>query len=355
MKRIFYFILFLIVIDCLVTPTSSLAQKIETEDCMFLSSLHYTAKGMEYWYSKENGGLEKITGVPYSELGCKNCHIKGCDNCHKKSKSNKSEYSTTIAGKQSMCLKCHARERAIMKIDLEAGQEDVHVTHDMTCIDCHSAKEMHGDGKEYISMRQEGAMDTECENCHDNIEPTKSHLVHNDKVDCKACHARHVLSCTNCHFDVMKKTGKRKAIPVSGWTFLINHKGKVTSGNMQTFVAKGNKTFLIFAPHMSHSITKNGRKCKDCHRTEISKHVNEGKLVLTWIENGKVENLKGVIPVAEEVDYECIYQDLKENKWIVIDNPSKPLIQYPAFGEPLSKKQLDKLMKFQKLPINKNK
>jgi len=29
-------------------------------------------EGMEYWYDKANGGLEIISGVPYSNLGCKN-------------------------------------------------------------------------------------------------------------------------------------------------------------------------------------------------------------------------------------------------------------------------------------------
>ncbi|HMK52138.1 MAG TPA: hypothetical protein VK551_06535, partial [Thermodesulfobacteriota bacterium] len=43
----------------------SFAQEIRKENCFFLSSLHYTAKGMEYWYDKANGGLETISGVPY--------------------------------------------------------------------------------------------------------------------------------------------------------------------------------------------------------------------------------------------------------------------------------------------------
>ena len=70
----------------------SSAQEIKKENCFFLSSLHYTAKGMGYWYDKANGGLEIISGVPYSNLGCKNCHTPGCDRCHKVVKNGKSEY-----------------------------------------------------------------------------------------------------------------------------------------------------------------------------------------------------------------------------------------------------------------------
>lgn len=52
--------------------TSNADQRpVEESSCFYLRSLHYTANGMAHWYSKENGGLEQLTGIPYSELGCK--------------------------------------------------------------------------------------------------------------------------------------------------------------------------------------------------------------------------------------------------------------------------------------------
>jgi hypothetical protein len=323
----------------------SFAQEVKKENCFFLSSLHYTAKGMGYWYDKANGGLEILSGVSYSSLGCKNCHTPGCDRCHRVTKDGKAEYSTKAAKNQEMCLECHAREKAIIGIDRAAKQEDVHLAKGMKCMDCHSSTEVHGDGKEYISLKQSGAMDTKCEKCHPSVKPTDSHTIHGGKLDCKACHVRHVVSCTNCHFDTLVKEGKRVAIPVSGWVFLMNHGEKVTSASMQTFVVKGNKTFFMFAPHMSHSVMKEGRKCDTCHGTEIMKQVQKGKVTLTWLEGGKVKNLKGVIPVVKGVDYQCIYQDRKEGKWVPVKNPSPPLYHYAAFGEPLSKEQLDRLVR----------
>ncbi|MGB9630358.1 MAG: hypothetical protein ACPL6D_17015, partial [Thermodesulfobacteriota bacterium] len=142
---------------------NSYGQKIKKENCFFLSSLHYTAKGMGYWYDKANGGLEIISGVPYSNLGCKNCHVPGCDRCHKVEKDKTFKYSTEAAKNQAMCLECHAREQAIIGIDRAANQEDVHFAKGMKCMDCHTSSEMHGDGIEYISMKQPGAMDTNCE------------------------------------------------------------------------------------------------------------------------------------------------------------------------------------------------
>jgi hypothetical protein len=212
-------------------------------------------------------------------------------------------------------------------------------------MDCHSSREMHGDGTEYMSLKQPGAMDTKCEKCHPSVKPTDSHTVHGDKLDCKACHVRHVVSCTNCHFETQIREGKRTAIPVSGWVFLMNYAGKVSSASMQTFVLKGNKTFFMFAPHMSHSVMKEGRKCDGCHGTTTMKDVQNGKVKLLWFEKGKVMNLKGVIPVVKGVDYQCIYQDRKEGKWIPIQNPPEPLYHYAAFGEPLSKEQLDRLVR----------
>jgi hypothetical protein len=154
---------------------------------------------------------------------------------------------------------------------------------------------------------------------------------------------RHVISCSNCHFDTLVKEGKRVAIPLSGWVFLMNYNGKVTSANMQTFVVSENKTFLMFAPQNSHSIMKEGRKCDECHATEIVKKVREGKLSLTWFENNNLKNVKGVIPVVDGVIYDSVYQNYKDGKWIPISNPPLPMIHYAAFGEPLSKEQLKKM------------
>jgi hypothetical protein len=152
-----------------------------------------------------------------------------------------------------------------------------------------------------------------------------------------------VVSCSNCHIETLVNERKRIDIKVSGWVFLLNYNGKVTSATTQTFVVPGNKTFLMFAPQNSHSIMKQGRKCDDCHGTEIVKKVQNGKLKLTWLENNELKNVKGVIPVADGVTYDCVYQDFRDGKWIPIENPPAPMIHYAGYGSPLSKDQLKKL------------
>lgn len=327
------------------------SEDIKKEDCFFLSSLHYTTRGMAYWYNKANGGLETLTGIPYASpnLDCINCHVKSCDVCHKTVSGDTASYSVAAARNQDICLSCHKREKTIMKIDQDAQQVDVHVTRQMQCVDCHSAREIHGEGKEHDSMKQQGALDAKCENCHPSVPESESHKIHGDKLECKACHVRHVVSCQNCHFETIIKEQKRVDRKVSGWVFLMNYEGRVTSANTQTFVAPGNKTFVLFAPQNSHSIMRGGRKCGECHGTDIVKQVQSGKIRLTWLENNELKNLKGVIPIVDGVSYDNVYQDYKNGQWITIDDPPAPMIQYSGYGKPLSNEQLRKML----LPMGK--
>ena len=338
------FFLILVCFIGILPITSSYPQETQNQECIFKSSLHYTAGGMRYWYDKSQGGLETITGVSYNDLGCKNCHISNCDVCHKTEIEGKVVYSNKPATNQDMCLKCHAREASIMKIDQKSNTPDVHFASGMQCMDCHTTREMHGDGVKYSSMKQQGAMDVSCEQCHENITKITSHTIHGNKLDCKSCHVQQVVSCTNCHFETMVKEGKRVAVPVSGWEFLMNYNGKVTSANMQTFVVPGNKTFMIFAPQYSHSVSKVGKKCEDCHANSNVEKVNTGAIDLTWLVNDKLEQVKGVIPVVDGVQYNSVFQNYENGKWIPIENPESPKVQYVSFGSPLTKEQLNKLL-----------
>lgn len=321
---------------------ASYSQEIRKSDCLYLSSLHSTANGMAYWYDKAQGGLETVAGIPYVELACKNCHVASCDACHKTSVGSKAAYSAKEARSQDKCLSCHSREAAIIKIDKGAHTDDVHLANGMSCMDCHTTREIHGDGVEYVSMKQQGAMDVTCEQCHEPLSKIEAHAIHGDKLDCKACHVRQVVSCTNCHFETMLKEGKRVSVPVSGWLFLMNRNGKVTSANMQTFVMKGGKTFMIFAPQFSHSVYK-GAKCEDCHATDNVKQALSGKIDLTWLKDRKMQNLKGVIPVVEGIEYNTVYEDFSNGTWTPVSNADVPKVQYVGFGSPLTKEQLKKL------------
>ncbi len=346
-RRVVLFFLLSIVVVSIFTITVH-SQEIKKDECLFLSGLHYTAHGMSYWYDKAQGGLETVTGIKYNELNCQNCHVSSCDKCHKKTTDQTSFYSRDETKDMAKCLSCHAREGIVRKIDKEDNTPDVHFASGMNCMDCHTAREMHGDGKEYVSMKDPGAMDVNCEKCHDSVTKSVSHTIHGNKMDCKACHVRQVVSCTNCHFETMLKEKKRVSQPIAHWKFLMNYNGKVTSANMQTFVMPDNKTFLIFAPQFSHSIKKDGDKCEDCHAIDNVKDILKNKIDLTWLKDGKINQKKGIIPVADGVTYSTIYQDYQNGNWTPISNPAQPKIQYVGYGTPLTKEQLAKLATPQK-------
>lgn len=316
----------------------------QEKECFFKESFHYDAHGMAYWYSKENGGIEQLTGIPYNQLvSCKKCHAESCDRCHKTEVEGIPAYSVKKAKSMENCLSCHKREKTLLELIKRGEIQDVHFSKGMECMSCHTAREIHGDGKRYVSMREKGAMDVKCENCHQKSS-TISHTIHKDKLDCTACHVYQVITCANCHMDTDIKTGKRVSITLRNWVFLINYYGKVVSGNIQTFVVKKNQTFVVYAPYFSHHVVKSGRSCEECHGTDIVKEINKGEIEIIDIENGTLNNIKGVIPIVEGVKYKSAYMEYIDDKWIPLKNPEEPLQQFVAFGEPLTKDQLKKLM-----------
>ncbi len=345
MKKFFIYVLIVLFLGLIGNIQTGFTKNVSGADCFYTRSLHYDAHGMGYWYSKEQGGIERITKIPYEKLACGHCHASSCDKCHKTEENGKFVYSLKIArDMKKNCLRCHARQKAMLGLMKKTGLPDVHFSKGMTCVSCHGGKDIHGDGKRYVSMREPGAVNVKCETCHkNNIPNTISHTIHRGKLDCTACHVAQTLTCANCHMDTMIKKKKKLFIPLHGWTFLINYRGKVVSGNIQTFVVGKGKTFMVMAPSFSHYIIKKGRKCEECHATNIVRQLQKGSINITWIKNERLVNLKGVIPIVEGVEYKSAFMDYKNGKWIPLKNAKKPLVQFAAFGKPLTKEQLQKL------------
>ncbi len=303
----------------------------------YSSSLHYTARGLEYWYAKERGGLERITGVPASELGCLDakCHVRSCDVCHRKDVGGKAAYSLRRAREQEACRACHP-------VDAKDAALDVHMRRGMTCMDCHSAREIHGDGVAYDSCMQPGAMDTRCEKCHARVGGFASHTVHGGKVDCAACHVRESVACLNCHVGARLEKGEHASIRLEGMLFLVNHDGKVTVADFLTHVY-GRKTMVTLAPWFPHLVVKEGRRCEDCHGTETARSVADGRFVPVRWEDGGIRSARGVIPVVEGMKWNLVFLDRVEGKWVPLRDAEEPLVQFAGFCTPLTREQLAKL------------
>jgi len=315
------------------------------ESNFYEKSLHYTNKGLEYWYSKEQGGLERLTGIPFSKLDCTRCHVRTCDTCHKKEVDGKPIYSLETARGQEVCQNCHTVD-ALEKVkkNKEASGLDVHFKNEMKCMDCHSAREIHGDGIAYNSIQQPGAMDTKCENCHSPLPESTSHTVHKGQLDCNACHVRNVPTCYNCHFDTRVKENKSISLPLKNILFMVNHEDKVTLANFHTFVYQ-NKAMIAFGPAFPHDVMKEGRQCEECHNTQIIEDIKKEKFYPFVFEGGELKNVEGVVPTLEVQKWNLVYLNYVEGKWVPIENPGEPLINYSGYSSPLNHEQLKKLEK----------
>jgi hypothetical protein len=315
------------------------------ETNFYEKSLHYTNKGLEYWYSKDQGGLERLTGIPFSELDCNSCHVRSCDTCHKEEVNGKAKYSLEPARAQEVCQECHGIETLQKVKEKKEGNDlDVHFEKGMKCMDCHSVREIHGDGTPYDSFQQIGAMDTRCENCHSPVSESKSHVVHDGKLDCNVCHVRNISVCYNCHFDTRVKENKSVSLPLHNIFFLINKEGKVTLANFHTFVYQ-NKAMMVFAPAFSHDVMKDGRECDECHNTQIIQDIKNNEFYPFAFEKGELKNVEGVVPVVEGMKWNLIFLNYDEGKWIPIEHPVKPLINYSGYSSPLTREQFEKLEK----------
>lgn len=325
------------------------------EEC-FATSLHHTTRGMGRWYDAKDG-FSAVTGVPYKNLGCKGCHVTSCNDCHLIETDAGYAYSTDKARKSETCLKCHAREKATLSIDKARGVEGVHMA-SMQCADCHSQREVHGDGTCYESMRAPGAMDAKCTNCHaedagaaggdgPDVPTSQSHKVHKKKLNCTACHVSNTMTCYNCHFGVLKETGKKSesfTAQAKDFLLLVKYNGQVTSGTLQTLVGPDNYPFITYVPYFTHSVTAEGRKCEQCHATEAVTTLAQGRRYAPGMfGGGKLSFKEGVIPL-EPTLLDWPFLEKKDGKWKTFTPANKPLVQLGVYAEPFTQKDL-KLMR----------
>ncbi len=317
----------------------------------FTKSLHYTGEGMRLWYEEE-GGFMEITKIPYDQLNCKKCHVRSCDQCHAKKKGAKFVFSPKKARDMNTCLPCHGREGLTFRFDGEQGNLDVHLAAGMVCADCHWRYDIHGDGRFRPSMRDPKGVRASCQTCHveqqkesPEFDPdTVSHQVHGDKLDCAACHVRTTMACYNCHFDRFLKTGTKKGnfVSMKDWLLLINYEGKVTSGSAMTLVYK-NKKFIAYVPYFTHSVSSEGRPCKDCHMNQAVIKMQKGeKVPVVDFKKGKIVTWKGVVPVVQG-KLEWAFLNKTEKGWQPVPTKEDPMVQFAAYGTPLTEEQFNNM------------
>ncbi len=329
----------------------------------FETSLHKTRNGKPFWYSEANGGFEGLTNVPITELGCVECHGP--------SDANGNPYSDTYSG--GICVDCHATDFSVavdqcykchgrQKTETVAlALPDVHRDAGMVCWDCHGMDDLHGDGTAYNSMLEDGAIKTDCSNegCHPSLpEGHEPYDPHGGKLHCSSCHSKTVISCYNCHFESQVETHLKRAYkPINDFVLLVNREkdGKVYPASFQS-LSYQDTSFVAFGPFGTHTITREGKKCADCHANDVVKEYdqtgeikfaewNEADSALTW--------KHGIVPIP--YDYESSFKmDFITYTGSTAD-PVAPSKQWAKIGKdtwdgghmlfatPLTEEQMDKL------------
>jgi len=333
-------------------------------DEYFETSLHRTGMGKQTFYNEvPNGGFEKYVQVPYEELACRGCHTpglgfgtvkgeRGCLSCHDTDNPTLGAQvpNATLEG---VCGVCHSRQKAEA---LTHGYADVHRDAGMGCMDCHTLEDVHGDGNEYDSMLEEGAIDARCSNCHGTPPANTYHNIHLEGVDCTVCHTKSVVTCNNCHIETELETGAKLAYAqFKDWNFLLNRNGKVHTGNYQSVVFE-DKSVVAFGPFYAHTIQKNAVSgCGTCHgNAAVDDWFEDGVIDLVVYDeavndpNGKnLTYQKGIIPIPPNFFEGGLRYDfvtltaVGSGQWVFVKTGAD--IYQMLYGTPLTQEQMEKL------------
>ena len=195
----------------------------------------------------------------------------------------------------TVCTACHGSRIEKEYMGKNKGiPPDVHKTKYFKCSKCHSAEEMHGDGKDYAN-RYEVENAPTCVSCHAEIytdagENGDQHRKHKDRVSCQVCHSMPYKNCFSCHMGKDKqglKFFKTKASTLEfkiGLNPLLSEKRPekfvtlrhvpVDQGTFQFYAANGLANFdklptwKLATPHNIQRKTPQNASCNACHGKE---------------------------------------------------------------------------------------
>lgn len=231
------------------------------------------------------------------ERHCTSCH-SSCGQCHI-SRPESVEGGLLEAHlfqkrppMHTVCTACHGSRIEKEYLGKNKGiPPDVHKEKYFKCNKCHSAEEMHGDGKDYAN-RYEVENAPKCVDCHKDIYTEKSenaeqHGQHKDRVSCQVCHSMPYKNCYACHFGKDKlgfkyfktkeptlefkigrnplQTEKRPEIFVT-----VRHV-PVDQGSFRFYVENGLgnfdrlPTWKLATPHNIRRKTPQNSSCNACH------------------------------------------------------------------------------------------
>lgn len=196
----------------------------------------------------------------------------------------------------TVCTTCHGSriEKEYMGKN-EGIPPDVHKKKYFKCSKCHTAEEMHGDGKDYAN-RYEVENGPKCVDCHEDIyEPDadnpKNHWIHKDQVSCQVCHSMPYKNCYSCHVGTDKQGFKYYKTKPSKMQFKIGLNPLQSEKRPEEFITLRHvqvdqETFDFYVkdgltdfdalpnwklttPHNIQRRTPQNKTCNSCHGKEV--------------------------------------------------------------------------------------
>ncbi|NVM23133.1 MAG: hypothetical protein HWN68_15285 [Desulfobacterales bacterium] len=228
---------------------------------------------------------------------CKACH-SSCGQCHI-SRPESVEgglldghlYQKTPP-MRLVCTACHGSRIQREYFGKNKGiPADIHRQKYFKCNRCHTADEMHGDGKDY-SSRYQVENGPKCVNCHKDIyhgksKNAKQHKIHKDRVSCHVCHSMPYKNCYGCHVSKDQPCPKFFEIEETDIDFKIGlnplqsdrrpekfvtvRHVPVDRDFFKTYVENGLTNFdklptwKMATPHNIRRHTPQNRTCNSCH------------------------------------------------------------------------------------------
>jgi len=217
---------------------------------------------------------------------------------------------------REVCTACHgSRVKKEYFGEKDGLQPSVHQEMEMKCGDCHTAEEMHGDGKEY-AQRFEVENGPKCVDCHEEIydrdaDNVITHRIHKDEVSCHVCHAQPYNNCSVCHVGTDTKGLTFYKTKASWFGFKIGLNPLKSEKRTQRFVPLRHvpvdrKTFDFYVkdglsnfdavptwklatPHNIRLKTPQNAACNSCHGNKLL------FLLEKDVEDAEKEANKGVI------------------------------------------------------------
>jgi hypothetical protein len=262
-------------------------------------SLHYTL-GPMYAAIEQRTSVSKPEVMNIvrqaSERHCGTCHAS-CGQCHISRPAYVnggflSGHNVSNPPMETVCAGCHGGrvvgEYTGAKEDYAA---DVHYSKGrMACTKCHSADELHADGRGTANRFQENHT-PECRSCHavatEDGDTNPFHARHAENLACQVCHAQANKNCFICHVGTdpqglpyfkckdtrmlfkigrnPQKSARRpydyavlRHAPVAPELFDAYVKGALDNFSVQP-------TWKLDAPHSIQRRTPQNRSCNACH------------------------------------------------------------------------------------------